>query len=592
MKSVRCLLFLSIIVIASYPNFSQAALQDRVLIIVNRNSSVSMKIGAYYSQARNIPNKNIVEIDSTDEEEISREAYNVDIKIPIARYLTKHGLHDRILYVVTTKGIPLKIKGNGKTLKSTRASVDSELSLLYRETILGEYSTRGRVPNPLFKVVATKDIESTFDHDLYDIYLVTRLTGYRWEEIKRIIDQARQGSTSGVFVFDAGSSNTGLGDEWLGKAGIPLLERGFAVIRNEKNEPLYDIADVLGYGGWGSNDGNRSGRYLGFRWKPGALATTFVSTNGRTFKDPGPSWVFTQKRGKDTVGSGQSLSADMIREGATGVSANVYEPYLDGCVRPDILFDRYTRGFNLAESFYGALPYLSWQSVIVGDPLCSPYADLEAPVPIESKRGWFEDRTLNFSKSLRHTYDDRKAFMVLARIALNVGDSEKALELLEKVVAIAPEWSRPYILIAGIYGNRGEREKAVDIYRNLLHDHEDPEVMNNLAWLYAESTHQLEEAFYWAGKAHSLLPDSPEVNDTLGWILLKRGDAKKALAYFEKAVESFPENAVMRSHLGEAYLVLGEKTNARHQFKKALQTGGPFSLIRRVRKMLEHSEKN
>jgi hypothetical protein len=41
-----------------------------------------------------------------------------------------------------------------------------------------------------------------------------------------------------------------------------------------------------------------------------------------------------------------------------------------GCVRPDYL-PAYHRGHNLGESFYMAMPYLSWQGIVTGDPLCS-----------------------------------------------------------------------------------------------------------------------------------------------------------------------------------------------------------------------------
>jgi hypothetical protein len=35
------------------------------------------------------------------------------------------------------------------------------------------------------------------------------------------------------------------------------------------------------------------------------------------------------------------------------------------------LYCRLLAGRNLGESFYISLPYLSWQSVIAGDPLCA-----------------------------------------------------------------------------------------------------------------------------------------------------------------------------------------------------------------------------
>jgi uncharacterized protein (TIGR03790 family) len=136
---------------------------------------------------------------------------------------------------------------------------------------------------------------------------------------------------------------------------------------------LYDRREVIGYASWGSNDGHRKRRWLGFQWLPGAIATEFVSTDARTLKRPPDDWTFTswEDRQHFFAGSPQGLSADFIHEGATGVSGNTYEPYLGGCVRPDYLLPAYYEGRNLAESFYLALPFLSWQGVILGDPLCS-----------------------------------------------------------------------------------------------------------------------------------------------------------------------------------------------------------------------------
>src|SRR6266545_4919884 len=65
--------------------------------------------------------------------------------------------------------------------------------------------------------------------------------------------------------------------------------------------------------------------------------------------------------------------ADLLREGVTGAAAHVDEPFLDATIRPEILFPAYASGRNLAEAFYAAMPYLSWQTIIVGDPLCAPF---------------------------------------------------------------------------------------------------------------------------------------------------------------------------------------------------------------------------
>ena len=62
---------------------------------------------------------------------VTREVYEAAIQQPIAAWLAKHLLQDQILYIVLTKGVPLRIDGTGGQ-DGTVASVDSELTLLYR----------------------------------------------------------------------------------------------------------------------------------------------------------------------------------------------------------------------------------------------------------------------------------------------------------------------------------------------------------------------------------------------------------------------------------------------------------------------------
>jgi uncharacterized protein (TIGR03790 family) len=90
---------------------------------------------------------------------------------------------------------------------------------------------------------------------------------------------------------------------------------------------------------------------------------TFVSTSGHTFNKIDKWW--------------QSLIVDLIDQGVTGVKGYVSEPFTFALARPDILFDRYTSGYNLAESFSMASPILKWKDVVIGDPLCRPYRKIK-----------------------------------------------------------------------------------------------------------------------------------------------------------------------------------------------------------------------
>ena len=74
----------------------------------------------------------------------------------------------------------------------------------------------------------------------------------------------------------------------------------------------------------------------------------------------------------------QSLIADLVAQGVTGCKGYVSEPGIMAMAHADILFDRYTAGFNLAESFYSATWLIRCKELVVGDPLCAPYATEQA----------------------------------------------------------------------------------------------------------------------------------------------------------------------------------------------------------------------
>jgi hypothetical protein len=58
------------------------------------------------------------------------------------------------------------------------------------------------------------------------------------------------------------------------------------------------------------------------------------------------------------------------------VKGYVSEPYIFALAHPQVLWDRYTSGYDLAESFYMASAVLGWKDVVIGDPLCRPYKSL------------------------------------------------------------------------------------------------------------------------------------------------------------------------------------------------------------------------
>lgn len=109
-----------------------------------------------------------------------------------------------------------------------------------------------------------------------------------------------------------------------------------------------------------------------FTWEDGSIAETAVSTGGRTF-----TWGATY---------GQSLVADLLEDGVSGVKGYVYEPYLSAIGYPSTLLPYYAYGYNFAEVNYAANPMISWMGTVVGDPKMAPYADILHDVEVEAVR--------------------------------------------------------------------------------------------------------------------------------------------------------------------------------------------------------------
>ena len=339
---------------------------ENVLLVVNKNDPVSQQVGDYYRPRRSVPVRNVCVISTTAEEEISWTVYEDQIERPVGDCLKKNGLIEKVLYIVTTIGVPLKVDGHGSGPMAEHASVDSELTLLYSKLKGGKYPRAGGVPNPFFL-----KRDAVFAHPQFPIYLVTRLAAYDFADVKAMIDRSLQAHNRGRFVIDLNSPNDEQGNNWLRNAAMLLPKDRVAL--DATVAVLYNQTDVIGYASWGSNDDHRKQRWLHFQWLPGAVAAEYVSTNARTLKQPPVTWTYTtwEDRGHFFAGSPQGLAADLIHEGVSGASGNTYEPYLAGCARPDYFLPAYYEGRNLAESYYLSLIYLSWQGVVLGDPLMS-----------------------------------------------------------------------------------------------------------------------------------------------------------------------------------------------------------------------------
>ena len=501
------------------PAAAAAQSGDNVLIVINDASQASVQIGEYYARARSVAQGHIVRLKTATTDSITRAEFTQTIESPIARWLALHNLQDRILYIVLTKGIPLRVPGSDGR-EGTVASVDSELTLLYRKMTGQPVGQLGRVENPYFLGTAPVAEAKPFTRLVADTYLVTRLDGFTIDDVLKLIDRSVNPVAQGTFVLDQKATLIDRGgDQWLQEAAdrirIATAADRVALETTRAIAPK-PAGPVMGYFSWGSNDPANKLRKTGFEFAPGAIGGLFVSTDGRSFQEPPPDWVpGPSTRPLGTYGSGsQSIIGDLIREGITGVAAHVTEPYLDATIRPQVLFPAYLAGFNLAEAFYLSMPYLSWQTIVVGDPLCTPFprrtlADSEIHKGIDPETevpALFAQRRLALSATSGFNLQALK--LLVKSEAYNIRNDEANLEpILVQATALEPRLLDAQLRLATLYEARKDYKNAVDRYRKMVAiDPSNAVVLNNLAFALAEHLNSAKEALPIAEKAYQLAP--------------------------------------------------------------------------------------
>jgi uncharacterized protein (TIGR03790 family) len=557
---------------------------ENVLVVANEGSPASIEIAEYYVKRRHVPADQLLKIKTSTADQITRAEFEATIQGPVANWLAQQGAQDRILFIVLTKGVPLRIAGTGGRT-GTVSSVDSELTLLYRRMTGQTVAPNGSVPNPYFLGELPPNRTARFSHATHDIYLVTRLDGFTVDDAKALVDRGVEPVTTGRILLDQRAGLNQKPNDWLAEAAKRLVLQGLKnrVVLEETSRVVEPEKGVLGYYSWGSNDPSITERHPGLDFAPGALAAMFVSSDARTFSEPPAGWKPGQWQDRQSyfAGSPQSLSGDLVRAGATGTAGYVAEPYLDSSVRPDILFPAYTAGFTLAESFYLALPTLSWQSVVVGDPLCGPFRKASAPTtdlnpPLDKETelpAFFSARRLE-SADLKTDAATAKLF-VRAESRLNRGDTAGARQTLEQVVAKDESLTVAWRALALLYDGAADHTKAVAAYRKVVErDPKDAVSLNNLAYSMAVREGNPKEALPFAERALLLAPRNPVIADTVGWIKFLLGDNAGALKILEPAAKALPRSAEVQLHAAAAYAAAGRVEDAAAALKAA-ETADP-----------------
>jgi putative PEP-CTERM system TPR-repeat lipoprotein len=123
-------------------------------------------------------------------------------------------------------------------------------------------------------------------------------------------------------------------------------------------------------------------------------------------------------------------------------------------------------------------------------------------------------------------------------------------------------------------------------YRELLAlQPANPLLLNNVAWTLGQLNDPA--ALDYAEKAYAAAPNNPAIADTLGWLLVEKGDAKRGTELLAKAAAAAPNALEIRMHYAKALLKSGDKALAKREFEAVAAATGESPLKAEATELLK-----
>jgi uncharacterized protein (TIGR03790 family) len=342
---------------------------------------------------------------------ITRADYEEKIAEPIRIKMSDPELADKIRCLLTTYGVPFKVgprgalsdkkerleqltkqktdlnqklerlqisdvAGNSKNIEGTKrtltrlqskidyitgretaASVDSELSMV----LFGDYPLYRWQPNKLKDNVLGLR---------FNTLMVSRLDGPNFKIAKGLVGKAMVAEKAGLngvaYIDSRGIAKDnkpysfGYFDQSLRDLTVLARFRTELTIKEERTEKLFqpgECPQAVIYCGWYSLE-----KYVdAFDFVDGAIGYHISSLEAVDLRDPNTSqWC-----------------PAMLVDGITATMGAVSEPYLHSFPEPKEFFLELFNGRCLVEAYYYTKPFNSWQLVLIGDPLYTPFKGIK-----------------------------------------------------------------------------------------------------------------------------------------------------------------------------------------------------------------------
>lgn len=174
----------------------------------------------------------------------------------------------------------------------------------------------------------------------------------------------------------------------------------------------------------------------------------------------------------------------------------------------------------------------------------------------------------------------------LAEAQRAAGRPDDALGTLSRWLEAHPEDRGTWHLYASRQLALGDSTEALQAYERILaQDNEDALALNNAAWLLRDR--DTDRALDYARRAVDLVPESAQIHDTLGVVLIHAGNPTQALETLNRAGELAPDSPTIQYHLAWAERETGDTGAATQRLNRLLEAEPDFPEREDAEQLLE-----
>lgn len=189
--------------------------------------------------------------------------------------------------------------------------------------------------------------------------------------------------------------------------------------------------------------------------------------------------------------------------------------------------------------------------------------------------GYFEDAITEYKMAIWLDSFNIAAFRHLCRAYEEQGDYNQAIEIYNKLIAMAPSMPDLYSNLANIYYIKGEFDLAISNYQTAITLNPNRSwtsvIAQTMGFVYQENKADPDAAISAYQTAYVLTPDDIDIYVNLGSAFYDKEDYPNALAVYRQALELQPYNPKIHCNLGFLYWGKGDTEEAMKSYELAIK---------------------